>query len=133
MLRISHDLKGTAAEELRAHTALLRNVKAVVRAVSFATERRVKTRMPVDTGRARASWGHWTDNLTRPNPQANPDDAAWKEEDDGLSIEQGSNVEYIDRLNAGHSKQAPAGFIDLAAEEGMNELERRVEEIMRAW
>lgn len=75
--------------------------KSVVKSSSFALEKRVKLEMPVDTGRARASWGHGKESI-------------WKETDDGLSIEQGSNVEYIVYLNRGHSKQAPAGFIDRA-------------------
>lgn len=75
--------------------------RKVVKASSFALEKRVKREMPVDTGRARASWGHGKESI-------------WNEADGGLSIEQGSNVEYIVYLNRGHSQQAPAGFIDRA-------------------
>ena len=86
-----------------------------VRQVSFNVERRVKLTMPVDTGRARASWGHST-------PPASPADGVWIEREADLSIEQGSNVEYIENLNNGSSLQAPAGFIDAAARAGADEL-----------
>jgi len=111
--------------------ALIRNVKKTVRKVSLAAERRVKSEMPVDTGRARASWGHWTPgdaDLGRYDNPASPNDAAWKEEDGGLSIEQGTNVEYVTYLNDGHSAQAPAGFIDRAEEIANQELDRLVEQ-----
>jgi len=87
----------------------------VVRSVSFGLERRIKNEMPVDKGRARASWGHWTQgDLVKPDPSASEIDAHWVEHSGGLTIEQGSNVEYIQALNDGHSQQAPAGFIDKA-------------------
>jgi len=70
--------------------------------------------MPVDTGRARASWGHWTPGDIRGNKNAGSSDAVWNVTDGGLSITQGSNVRYIGLLNEGHSKQAPAGFLDRA-------------------
>lgn len=76
--------------------------RQVVKSASFAVERRIKQEMPVDMGRARASWGHGSD------------ESIYIVEDGGLSITQGSNVEYIIYLNNGHSKQAPAGFIDRA-------------------
>jgi hypothetical protein len=46
----------------------------------------------------------------------------WQVEDDGLSVLQGSNVVYIERLNEGHSQQAPAGFIDAGAEDARDML-----------
>lgn len=107
---------------------LIDGLKADVRAVSLAAERSVKSQMPVDTGRARASWGHWTPgDLVRLNANAAPGDAAWQEDAGGLAIEQGSNVEYVDYLNAGHSRQAPAGFIDLVEERAQRELDARVD------
>lgn len=88
-----------------------------VREASFGLERRIKSDMPVDEGRARASWGHWSsgDVLVGDN-QASQADAHWVESDGGLTIEQGTNVDYVDLLNQGHSQQAPAGFIDKAVE-----------------
>lgn len=87
-----------------------------VRRVSFEVERRVKLAMPVDTGRARASWGH-------SSPPAGTGDGIWEEDRANLSITQGSRVEYIEALNEGHSRQAPAGFIDAIESEGEELLE----------
>ena len=109
-----------AAPQTRA--AAVRTVKSA----SFAVERRIKTEMPVDTGRARASWGHADAGLLlKPNPYATPLlDAVWDELDEGLTIVQGSNVPYIEFLNNGHSAQAPAGFLDVAQLVGQVELEK---------
>jgi hypothetical protein len=110
---------------------LIRLIKQHVREVSFAVERRIKPSMPVDTGRARASWGHWTPQdihrISINNPPS-PGDALWTEKDDGYTIEQGSNVGYIASLNDGSSKQAPAGFIDRAEEAGQQAIDAKVEE-----
>lgn len=89
-----------------------------VKSASFAVERRVKEDMPVDTGRARASWGHWDGSAGEAG------DGHWEESDNGLTIEQGTNVDYVPFLNAGSSRQAPAGFIDRAEAKGQYELEK---------
>jgi len=144
-------------EENRQDEALLRfssrELWKIVRQVSLALERRVKTEMPVDTGRARASWGHWTPGHLRKmtvitgsgekikvtraewrGVQATADDAHWKENEWELEIEQGSNVEYIDALNEGHSTQAPRGFLDAAAEHAQQVLDQKVDEFVeRYW
>lgn len=100
-----------AAEWLTTVAATFRDVvKTELMAASLETVERVKREMPVDTGRARASWGSLAGVFQ-------PGDGVWEVEDDGLTIIQGSNVEYIPALNEGHSKQAPAGFIDAAAED----------------
>ena len=105
--------------------------KRRLRETSLATERRVKEEMPVDTGRARASWGHWTPGMLRAHAKgAEPGDAVWEEKDNGLTIVQGSNVPYIENLNAGHSKQAPAGFLDRAEEHAVRLLDKYINEIM---
>jgi hypothetical protein len=90
-----------------------------VREVSFNVERYVKIAMPVDIGRARASWGHST-------APASPGDGIWNETERDLTIEQGSNVEYIEALNNGHSRQAPAGFIDAIERRGAEELTNKI-------
>lgn len=88
-----------------------------VREASFGLERRIKSDMPVDEGRARASWGHWTSgDVIAGDNEASQSDAHWVESNGGLTVEQGTNVNYVDRLNQGHSQQAPAGFIDKAVE-----------------
>ncbi len=99
-------------------------VRSTVKAVSFAVEKRIKIAMPVDKGRARASWGHWTpSDLRAANADSSPADSIWRETDGGLTIEQGSNVPYIEGLNSGHSRQAPAGFLDDAQLQGQVTLE----------
>lgn len=108
---------------------LHRDVWAKLRAVSLAAERRIKDAMPVLTGRARASWGHWTPGDVH-NPKANAGDAHYKEDDANLTIEQGSNVEYIEALNAGHSQKAPAGFIDTAELNTQRELDAEIDAVL---
>jgi len=98
-----------------------------VRRTALEAERQVKLEMPVDTGRARASWGHST-------PPAGGSDGIWEEDRAHLSITEGSEVEYIGRLNEGHSRQAPAGFIDAIGVRVQNAFEEDVIEMMvRRW
>ena len=132
-ITVKSDLKPEAQEMPRRRNALLSSVKRMVRSVSFELERNVKNEMPVDTGRARASWGHWTPGDLRGPSDARASDAVWKETDDGLTIEQGSNVEYIAGLNDGSSKQAPRGFLDVLEERAVDLLDARVDDIMRSW
>jgi hypothetical protein len=96
-----HELKELIRDTSIAERGSVIFARRTVKASSFALEKRIKREMPVDTGRARASWGHGKESI-------------WKESDGGLAIEQGSNVDYIVYLNRGHSQQAPAGFIDRA-------------------
>lgn len=105
------ELKKLAQEATIAERGTAIYARGCVKKASFAVERAVKQQMPVDTGRARASWGHGLESI-------------WKSDDGGLSITQGSNVPYIVFLNAGHSRQAPAGFIDRAALIGQLRLEK---------
>src|SRR5687768_11399234 len=80
-----------------------------LRATDVDMERHIKSSMPVDTGRARASWGRWTSaDLQRANRDANESDAIHREDRGDLEIVQGTNVDYVAYLNAGHSRQAPA-------------------------
>lgn len=83
-------------------------IKDAVKAASLQAVGRIKMDMPVDTGAARGRWG---------TPGASG--GIWDETDEGLTITQGANLEpyeYIERLNEGSSQQAPAGFIDSAAQ-----------------
>ena len=103
-----------------------------VREASFGLEKRIKSDMPVDSGRARASWGHWTPaEMVAPDPDASKSDAHWAEQNGGLTVEQGSNLEYIAALNEGHSKQAPAGFIDKAVEAAQRALVTAIDRMLR--
>jgi hypothetical protein len=103
-----------------------------VREASFGLEKRIKSDMPVDSGRARASWGHWTPaEMVAPDSDASKSDAHWAEQDGGLTVEQGSNLEYIAALNEGHSKQAPAGFIDKAVEAAQRALVNAIDRMLK--
>jgi hypothetical protein len=93
-----------------------------LRSTSMAVMGRIKAEMPVDKGRARASWGQWTPGDIVTHGDESPDDAHWKVLDGGLTIEQGSNVPYIKELNEGHSKLRAAGFIDAAFRAGQDML-----------
>lgn len=117
------ELKKLAQQATIAERGTAIYARGCVKKASMAVERAIKQSMPVDTGRARSSWGHWRDRMRKPNPKASESDSFWKSDDGGLSITQGSNVDYVVFLNAGHSTQAPAGFIDKAALLGQLRLE----------
>lgn len=137
-------LHEAAAEAQGTAKVTLAQAQASIKTASFAVEKRVKQEMPVDTGRARASWGHWTPGdihagvrISRAKSRRghaaaalrgapSGGDPVWEEDDDGLTITQGSNVPYIEFLNNGHSRQAPAGFLDKAQLTGQLELEKAV-------
>lgn len=121
-MKVAIDASGFTQETVnaaRVSPLVRRKVWTSVRVVSFSVEAGIKRRMPVDTGRARASWGHST-------PPAAPGEGIWREEEATLTIEQGSTVDYIQALNEGHSKQAPAGFIDAEQKRGENMLLQRI-------
>lgn len=98
-----------------------RKVMTRLRIVSFNAERFIKIRMPVDQGTARASWGHSA-------APAAPDDGIWIENEDELSITQGSKLPYIERLNEGWSTQAPAGFIDAEVQRAIDDFAKGIED-----
>lgn len=101
-------------------TQLKQGIKEDVQAEAMEGVRNIKIAMPVDTGRARASWG---------SPEA---EGVFFYEDDGMTNVQGTNVEYVQYLNEGHSKQAPAGFIDAEEEARANSLAERIERRLEA-
>jgi hypothetical protein len=89
---------------VRTNPQVRRVLNEKVRKHSLMVMRNVKMAMPVDTGAARARWG-----------VAGAPGGIWETRDNGLTIEHGAQLEpyeYIERLNEGSSKQAPAGFID---------------------
>ena len=83
------------------------------RAIALEFYRRVKLGTPADTGRARGNWG-----LTDSVPDAREDAPVVSVSEDGIKvIFLYNNLPYIVSLEMGSSKQAPAGFIRLAAAE----------------
>lgn len=95
---------------------LKRRIWTQIRVVSFSAERMIKIRMPKRTGRAAGSWGH------NSSPVAAMDESIWQEDEDKLALTQGSRVGYIEQLNEGWSKQAPAGFIDVEERKALDML-----------
>jgi hypothetical protein len=113
IMKITIDGRGFVLEERK----MLQNIAGVHKVMkqhvlrqSRITQRRIKIEMPVDTGRARSSWG----NLYPNNVFSELGDGIWEVSNAGLTILQGTNVPYVVYLNEGWSSQAGAGFIDAA-------------------
>lgn len=105
-------------------------------------EQDIKNAMPVDTGRAKAGWGHWTPEDLQglahaPSKRATKyrvvgarnreqvamrSDAVWEEDKANLTVMQGTTVPYTQYLEEGHSSAAPAGFIEAAETSAQNRL-----------
>ena len=125
-MRVTVDTKQVTAAAARHRAAtdqLTRRASQVLRKVSLDVEAAIKSTMPVLTGRARASWGHYdAAQLVMANSDSSDSDAVWQESP--MEVTQGSAVPYIEALNAGHSRQAPSAFIDTAALHGQDVLEQ---------
>jgi hypothetical protein len=119
-------------------------------AVSLKMEQEIKDEMPVDTGRAKASWGHFTpqdlvkgsarighgkritkrtrfqtaEGVTSGRAQiATAGDAIWEEDPSRMMVVQGTNVPYVPFLNDGTSRMPALGFIDRAFERAQTAME----------
>lgn len=88
---------------------------------------------PVDTGRARANWLVGIDRpivepTDREDPSGGQTIATNNEVIRSRNPEQGiyisNNLPYINRLNLGHSAQAPGGFIQAAVKRGIATVRR---------
>lgn len=80
-------VKGTPAVKSKNNLAMLLEINKAKLAKSAEVIKVLQSNTPVDTGRARAGWTY----------------------EDSTII---NNVEYIDGLNRGSSRQAPAFFIE---------------------
>jgi len=116
MIRFLYD-GGFLAAQRAINNATDNQLSDAVRVTSLDVERQVKTAMPIDTGRARNSWGHGPESI-------------WQVSDGGKTIEQGSNVHYIANLNEGSSRQRAAGFIDGIAQRSVATLISNVEKLL---
>lgn len=122
-MKIHVDHREVAAEWNRSRTVAplfkeWTKVRVMTKALKVLGQ--VKVAMPVDTGAARARWG-----------VAGAPGGIWLEQDFGMTVIQGAQLEpheYINELNEGSSKQAPAGFIDTIAYKAEQEL---IDEILR--
>lgn len=126
------------AQRMRRHGAQVeRNAGALVRRAALAVDATVVLATPVDTGRARSNWQA---NLSGPaqgtqdpyapgvggntagaNTQAALDQAraTIASHRPGQAIHITNNLDYIGKLNDGHSAQAPAGFVQTAVLRGL--------------
>ena len=112
----------------QAVSGVRQKAQSSLRSVTEETITHMKDVMPVLTGRAKSSWGRWTSHMVLANPEANEGDAILEDNSEAdLSITHGSAVPYMELLNAGHSKKAPPGFVDMAAEIAADTLEAAVD------
>jgi len=100
--------------------------RAVTAMVALEIDRRLVQRTPVDTGRARSNWQPSvgvpaSGTLPPMDPLTIQIAAAEKFRTEGLPffpiLYITNNLDYIFRLNAGSSKQAPANFVEMTVAE----------------
>jgi hypothetical protein len=117
------------------------NVNQVMRRCALVIDGAVVLATPVDTGRARSNWvvglnlpptgtipayspgkGRSTEaaNTAAAIAHGNQQIDAFRGMRTTSSIYIGNNLDYIGKLNNGHSKQAPAGFVETAVLQGVN-------------
>lgn len=101
----------------------IREVKQLTRKVSIDLLRGIIQRTPVDTGRARASWN--VTNGRSPDTRVAPDMSKARKSFPNISVKTAgltdghdfmisNNLDYIGKLENGHSKQAPNGMVRIA-------------------
>ena len=107
---------------------LARNADEMVRRTAVAVNQTVTLATPVDTGRAR---GNWQAEVGRPlleeTDRLDPGGATTVSANNVRiaaysgqgSVFLSNNVPYINRLNQGHSAQAPAGFVEISIAAGV--------------
>lgn len=121
------DIPGRAADFARSLMDLADyvegNFEKVLRKACVDLYRKVVERTPVDTGRAKASWGISTSGEQRPQPKDielsfNEVKTIIDEHVRGFILDIhdnkiiiSNNVEYIEFLESGDSKQAPRGMV----------------------
>ena len=131
-LKITVDLSGLQAEVKRSKNFKRLTKEALIESVetvSITTRNKVKEVMPVDTGFARAIWGVFTpEHIVNHLKIAQSDRlgaSIWNIKNGGLTIEQGAAItpkNYIEDLNSGTSRQAPAMFLDVIAGQAESQL-----------
>lgn len=98
-------------------------LETAVKAVILEVNHELVATTPVDTGFARASW---VPSVGTPSSATGASAAASGMAElaayklsDGMAFES-NNAAYIEALNRGHSKQAPAQFVEMAIEKGVH-------------
>lgn len=121
------------------------NAAGLVRKTVITAAAAVALRTPVDTGRARANWQTQlgaapvgeatgyprgtqgsTGAAAAAQAIAGAEAAAqgYTEAHSGTPVYISNSLPYIGRLNAGHSKQAPAGFVEAAIEAAVRAIKK---------
>lgn len=126
---MADDLGSFAARIRRLGARVESNCHEVAKRAALAVDQAVVLATPVDTGRARANWRvsigtpllSATDD-TDPSGQAAIDQG--RRVIDGFpggetQIYIANNLPYIGRLNEGYSSQAPANFVELSVDAGL--------------
>lgn len=126
-LKINVDISGLQFEvkQSKQYPRLLK--EGLVDLIEESAQRvmlKVKSIMPVDTGRAKAHWGIFTSEhiVSHLRIAGSPIIAVpiWRFSNGGLTHEQGVAMtpeNYIEKLNAGSSRKAPMMFLDTVAEQ----------------
>lgn len=125
----------------RVRDALLRRSTKLFQGIFLETHRRIVLRTPVDTGRAR---GNWMVSEGEPVTESDPSrfdktGGAGMAEAKGLAkdLKFGdvafivNNLPYIEALENGHSKQAPAGMVAVTVTEMQPVCEQMVQQLER--
>ncbi len=103
-------------------------LEQVVRKVALDVHNRVSEKTPVDTGRARGNW-----NVKAGSPDLSTDNTGLssvltlKKGDGNKPIYITNNLPYAQKLEDGHSKQAPAGMVALT----MAEIDAGIKNVIR--
>lgn len=118
------------ADIRRTISAVERTAERVIKRIGFSVHGKLVTSTPVDTGWARANW---VVSIGAPfqGVAGSPGAVTTGPQADGTarllvySLTQSpliwitNNVPYIRKLNEGHSKQAPANFVERAIDQGV--------------
>jgi len=95
---------------------LLTSVENALEEVGLLIEERTREVTPVDTGRLKASIGHFDSSfLVKPNDEASPADAYWVLERDSVTV--GTRVPYA------HFVHDRVPFLDIGANQARGELD----------
>jgi hypothetical protein len=102
---------------------LRKELAHAAKSLTLEIDKELRKATPVDTGHARASW---VPSATAPGT----DRASGLASVVRYSLDVGplwvsTNVPYMRRLNYGHSKQAPAGFIERSVDLALRTIEAR--------
>ena len=107
-----------------------RQLELVCKDIVLILDKKLRRATPIDTGHARRNWVPSVGQAFSSEADGDDAHAAGIAQILAYRLEQGAlweanNVPYIRRLNYGHSKQQPAGWIERAIDETLAEVQRR--------